>query len=169
LGGRLLAVTAAHVYRGYLDAKLGARRVLCHIGNVEFDPERRLVGIGQNVDIVTFDFTYEELRRVGKQALVVADAVLWPPPHPFSGQGAFLVGFPAASRLWLSWRAMSFGLYIGCPRINSVSDRQITCPFEREFWIDPVGRGLPQCAPPKEVPPRSDRSSCGFDYSISIE
>jgi hypothetical protein len=28
LGGRLLAVTAAHVYRGYLDAKLGARRVL---------------------------------------------------------------------------------------------------------------------------------------------
>jgi hypothetical protein len=38
---------------------------------------------------------------------------------------------------------MSFGLYTALPRINSASDRQITCPFEREFWIDAMGRGLP--------------------------
>jgi hypothetical protein len=143
LGGRLHLVTAAHVYRGYLAAKRKAQRILCHVGNVEFDPERRLIGLGQNVDVATFDFSYDELRSVGKQALVVADPTAWPPPHPFPGQGAFLAGFPGRSRLWLTSRSVSFGLYVASPRVNSASDRQITCPFEREYWIDPMGHGLP--------------------------
>jgi hypothetical protein len=145
LGGRLLLVTAAHVYHGYVAARRKYRRIRCHIGNAEFDPERRLVGLGQAVDIATFDFTYDELiRSVGsKQAIVVADPASWPPPHPFPGQTAFLAGFPGASRLWLTSRSLSFGLYTVAPRINSASDRQITCPFEREYWIDPTGHGLP--------------------------
>jgi hypothetical protein len=143
IGGRLLLVTAAHVYEGYLAAKRKARRILCHVGNVEFDPERRLVGLGQNVDIATFDFGYAELRNVAKQALAVADPTSWPPPHPFPGQAAFLAGFPGASRLWLTSRSVSFGLYTASPRINSASDRQITCPFDRQYWIDPTGHGLP--------------------------
>jgi hypothetical protein len=40
-------------------------------------------------------------------------------------------------------RDISFGLYLGQLRINNASDRSITCPFEREFWIDRMGRGLP--------------------------
>jgi hypothetical protein len=143
IGGRLLLVTAAHVYHGYVAARQKARRIVCHIGNAEFDPERRLIGLGQDVDIATFDFTYDEMRIVGKQALVVADPASWPPPHPFPGQGAFLAGFPAASRFWLTSRSVSFGLYTASPRINTASDRQITCPFEREYWIDPIGHGLP--------------------------
>ena len=123
IGGRLLLVTAAHVYHGYVAARRKARRILCHIGNAEFDPERRLVGFGQAVDIATFDFTYDELRIVGKQALVVADPASWPPPHPIPNQGAFLAGFRGASRLWLTSRSVSFGLYTASPRINSASDR----------------------------------------------
>jgi hypothetical protein len=142
LGGRLLAVTAAHVYHGYLAAKRSANRILCHIENVEFDPEQRLRGLRDNVDIATFDFTYDELRRIGKQALVV-DGKSWPPPHPFSGQGAFLAGFPGTSRFWIDQRSISFGLYIGKAIINTASDQRITCPFEREYWIDVLGHGLP--------------------------
>jgi hypothetical protein len=89
------------------------------------------------------DFTYDELRSVGKQALVIADPASWPPQHPFPTQAAFLAGFPGASRLWLKSRSLSFGLYTASPRINNASDRQITCPFEREHWIDPIGHGLP--------------------------
>jgi hypothetical protein len=73
----------------------------------------------------------------------VADPAAWPPPHPFPGQTAFLAGFPGRSRLWLNFSSISFGLYVAAPRINSASDRQITCPFEREYWIDPTGHGLP--------------------------
>lgn len=142
VGGRLLAVTARHVYDAYLTAMQKYRRVTCHVENIEFNPERRLRGYRANVDIVTFDFTYEELMKIGKQALVVA-ADAWPPPHPVSGQAAILAGFPAAARIWINRRSISFGLYIASPRINSVSDQQITCPLEREFWIDIMGRGLP--------------------------
>ena len=141
--GRLLAVTAAHVFNGYLADKRRLARTICHVGNTQFDPERRLVGLGSNVDIATFDFTYDDLRKLGKQAMVITDAQQWPPPHPFPGQAAFFGDLPGASRIWLNWRSVSFGLYTASPRINSTSDRQITCPFERDLWIDVTGRGLP--------------------------
>lgn len=77
--------------------------------NVEFEPEQRFVARGASgaVDIALFDFTREELKHVGKQALA-ADLANWPPPHPFSGQSVFLAGFPSASRMWIGQRAMSF-------------------------------------------------------------
>src|SRR5437868_683214 len=108
-GGKLIAVTAAHVYRGFLESKRGAKRVICHIENVEFDPEARLIGLGNAVDITTFDFKHDELRKIGKQP---APAYSWPPPHPFSGQTAYFAGFPGVSRLWTDSRSISFGLYI---------------------------------------------------------
>ncbi len=144
LGGEFIGVTAAHVYRGYLESKPINGRKHCYLGNVEFDPERRLKGIGElkGVDIATFDLTYEELQKIGKRALV-ADASSWPPPHPFSGQGAYLAGFPAASRLWIDSGSLSYGLYVASPMINVASDRQITCPFAREYWVDVAGLGFP--------------------------
>jgi hypothetical protein len=144
VGGSLFAVTAAHVYEGYLKARKNSRRIICHIENVVFDPERRLRGLGQpdKVDIATFDFTHDELKKIGKQALV-ADPSSWPPPHPFSGQGAFIAGFPGISRLWTGWRSLSFGLYTASTMINVASEQRITCPFAREYWIDVMGHGLP--------------------------
>jgi hypothetical protein len=142
LGDRLFAVTAAHVFDGYLAAKRKAPSTICRIGNLEFDPERRLVGRRPSIDIATFDFSYDELRAVQKQALLV-DPNDWPPPHPFSGQGAIVSGFPGSLRLWTNWNAVNFGLYSGHLRINNASDRSITCPFEREYWIDTMGHGLP--------------------------
>ena len=142
IGGKLFAVTARHVYDAYMLAKKNYKRVICHVGNLEFNPERRLVGYDSSIDIVTFDFTYDELATTGKQAIVVASGT-WPPPHPMSGQAALLAGFPAASRLWINRRAISFGLYVASPMINSVSDAQVTCPLERDFWIEATGRHLP--------------------------
>src|SRR6476620_5859681 len=69
LNDRLLAVTAAHVYRGFVAAKALDRRTVCYIENVEFDAESKLVGIRDDIDIATFDFAYEELAKLGKQRL----------------------------------------------------------------------------------------------------
>jgi hypothetical protein len=114
----------------------------CRVENLEFEPERRVVGQGSNIDIATFNFSYDELRAIRKQGLV-ADSASWPPPHPFSGQGALFAGFPRASRLWIDRRSISFGLYSAFLRIDSSYDLQITCPFERDCWIDATERGLP--------------------------
>lgn len=143
-GERLFAVTAAHVLDGYLAAKRKSSSTLCRIENLEFDAESRLISRGTAIDLATFEFSYDELRALSpqKQAIMI-DPNAWPPPHPFSGQGAIVSGFPGVLRLWTAWRDISFGLYSGHLRINNASDRSITCPFEREYWIDTMGRGLP--------------------------
>jgi hypothetical protein len=146
IGEHLFAVTAAHVLDGYLAAKRKSPRTICRIGNLEFDPESRLIsrGTSTDIDIATFEVGYDELWALSpmKQAIQV-DRSEWPPPHPFSGQGAIVCGFPGSLRLWTAWRDVNFGLYSGHLRINNASDRSITCPFEREYWIDSMGNGLP--------------------------
>lgn len=142
IDGRSMGVTAAHVYRGYQESKRWARRIVCQIGNVEFDPDRRLIAVSDKVDIATFELTHDELARIGKVALVSA-AAEWPPHHPFSGQAAYYAGFPGATKLWLDRNSISFGLHIGSGPIGSAADHQISMPFERRYWIDTMGLGLP--------------------------
>jgi hypothetical protein len=138
---KLLFVTAAHVWDGFLLAKKKAgKKIICHVGNIEFDPEARLVGYNQGLDIATFDLRYEDLVRTGKQAI---STMLWPPPEPVVGQSIFLGGFPAVSRFWVRRNAMNFGLYLARNVIRTVSERQITSRFEREDWIPATGWRIP--------------------------
>jgi hypothetical protein len=108
--------------------------------------QTRLCSIGgttagvDKIDIATFRVTCDELRAIGKEAVVHQD---WPPHHPFTGQQARIVGFPGISRLWISEREISFGLYCGSPAVGTASDSQITLPFDRTSWVDSLGKGLP--------------------------
>src|SRR6266700_777545 len=73
IGERLFAVTAAHVLDGYLAAKRKSSSTICRIGNLEFDPESRLISRGTSADVATFEFSYAELRAQSprKQAILV--------------------------------------------------------------------------------------------------
>src|SRR5690242_9412075 len=53
--GRLLLVTAAHVYDGFLadQDKSGAANIVCHIENIRFDPKARLHGYNRGLDLAT--------------------------------------------------------------------------------------------------------------------
>jgi hypothetical protein len=146
---RIIGVTAAHVYRLYLEGKQMARgRIACQLGDLAFDPEARLIDVSDSIDIATFNVSADEVTQIGKQPFVVP-AEAWPPPHPSSarsghmGLTAYFAGFPEVSRLWINSRAVSFGLYIAGGPIGSASDRQISMPFERQFWLDISGLGLP--------------------------
>jgi hypothetical protein len=142
IGDRVMGVTAAHVYRGFLkDKEKSYPQIVCRIENLQINPEDRLCGLGtDSIDIATFELTWDELKSIGKQPIVV-DALDWPPPHPFEGQTAFLVGFPGRARLWLDPHTISFGLCIGMQPIGTAADHTITCPFEREYWVDTTGYG----------------------------
>lgn len=104
--------------------------------------QERFIDRNDDIDIATFRFSYAELRAVGKQPLMV-DPAAWPPRHPASGQAAVLLGFPRSTRIFTSLSEVHFGLYVAFPRISSVSDLQITCPFDREAWGDLAGLPLP--------------------------
>jgi hypothetical protein len=143
LRDKLFAVTAAHVYEGYLaDKKKSPRHIVCHIGNLLFDPEARLVSFGssQAIDIAIFSVTWDELRAVGKQAVVGAP---WPPPIPKVGQAVFLTGFPGTLRLWTSNRELSFAMYSGLNPVERVDDQFVTCVLDRAFWVGSEGERLP--------------------------
>ena len=148
--GKLFCITAAHVYRGYLDAKARYPGLPCRLGErpIVFDAENRLRSLGgttagvDNIDIATFHVTREELRAIGKEAIVYP-AGSWPPDHPFPDQQARIVGFPGISRLWINETEVSWGLYCGAPAVGNASDRQITFPFDRTSWVDSLGNGLP--------------------------
>jgi hypothetical protein len=144
-----MAVTAAHVYRLYLDGKQMARgRIACQLGDLSFDPEARLIDVSDDIDIATFNLSAADLAQIGKQPFTAA-ARDWPPPHPAPahrgsvGLAACFAGFPEGSRLWIDHYALSFGLYVASGPIGSASDRQISIPFERQFWVDTLGLGFP--------------------------
>jgi hypothetical protein len=149
IGGRIIAVTAAHVFRSYLKGKEMARgKIACQLGSLGFDPKERLIAVSDCIDIATFSVSADDLAKVGKQPFAVAGGD-WPPPHPSparpgrTGLTAYFAGFPEDSRLWINSQAISFGLYIAGGPIGSASDRQISMPFERQFWVDTLGLGFP--------------------------
>jgi hypothetical protein len=139
---RLFLVTAAHVYDGYLEAKQksGKGNIICHIDNILFDPEARIRGYNRGLDIATFEFSYDDLIQMRKQAIATSP---WPPPEPIETNAAFFGGFPGISRLWLRRNAVSFGLYLAHTPITTVTDRQITCRFDRDAWVPIEGRRIP--------------------------
>jgi hypothetical protein len=55
------------------------------------NPEARLRGYNLALDIATFDFSYEELMRMGKQAIPGSP---WPPPEPIPELAVWFGGFP---------------------------------------------------------------------------
>jgi hypothetical protein len=141
LEDNLFAVTAAHVYEGYLEDKGAQRHVPCHIGNLPFEPEKRLVGLGRSktIDIATFSLTWDELRVIRKQSVMGSP---WPPRVPKTGEAAFLGGFPGKWRTWTG-RVLQFDMYAGLNPVNQVDDRSVTCVLERPFWVRTAGKPLP--------------------------
>ena len=148
-GRGLLAITAGHVYREYEATKRQFPRTRCRIGNIDFDPEAAFLCCRWDrenrraPDIATFSFTYDQLKTIGRHAMMVPKPSDWPPRIPKHNQTAFVGGFPGRGRIWLGPREVSFGLCAAMTAITNVSDYQITCRSERDGLVDVTGKGLP--------------------------
>lgn len=141
------AVTAGHVCREYLRDRSSARRVICQVGNLDFDPQARLIGQRDQPDIATFRITRADLRIIGKEA-VVHDKDHWPPSPLHPGQAVIVAGFPGQERLVrlrkdFTPREINFGLYYCNTLVTTVVHDQLTCRFERVNWVDSFGHGVP--------------------------
>lgn len=141
-GHGIFAVTAAHVFREYLEAKRTAVEIGCQLGSVLFDPEAQLICSRDDLDIATFRVSASEAKQIDK-AIVTAGPPNWEPLSPAAGDFAFFAGFPAQSRGMTSRADFVTAPYFAMPKITSVTDRQVTCRFDREKMIDFSGNGLP--------------------------
>jgi hypothetical protein len=141
-GHGLFAVTAAHVFAEYREAKKTAHRIVCQLGHALFDPEMRLISCRDELDIATFRVSEDEAKQIKKPA-VKPDPPIWEPLNPAVGNFAFFAGFPAQTRGMTSSGDFVTAPYFAMPAITSVTDHQITCRLDREKMIDLGGNGLP--------------------------
>ena len=142
-GQGVLAITAAHVFRGYCEAKSGAHGIVCQLGDALFDPEACLIAFNEDLDIATFAVDADLLAQIDKP-VVRPDLSSWAPLEPHEREFAFFAGFPAQSRgMSPTGRTFAAVPYFAMPPMTRVTDRQITCRFEREKLIDFSGSGLP--------------------------
>jgi len=149
---RPILVTAAHVYRQYVDDWGRRGPLLCQIANtVVRDLRIHLIACGNlgirpnqresEPDIATFRLPAGAADRIGKKA-VMAPRDSWPPP-PKVGEQVMFAGFPGQERIFLNQGKMSFGFHSGMSAATSITEHQITLRLEREFMLDHHGDGLP--------------------------
>lgn len=138
-GEGTFGVTADHVYQGYLEAKAALPNLSCQLFGLAITPEHRLIARHTSLDIATFRITDEEVRRIGRRV----HQPNWPPQPPEIGQGVMFAGFPSVERIINDPNEVNFGIYFGSPLVTAVSDRNISCVFERQHWVDILGAGLP--------------------------
>lgn len=142
---KLLAVTARHVILEYKRALAEEPATLCQIGNIRFQPEDRLIGIGTRADIATLSITEEELGKIGKHP-----TSYWPPAPPDDDdRGVLLAGYPAAELVMEGPRIGSFGIYAAAAIAQRTTDWQLSCRVEWDNVREIPGLG--------SLPPR------GFD------
>ena len=136
-------VSAGHVFSQFLADNRRASRLGSQIGNVEFDLESRLIDTGHDrrIDIATFHIEPSEVAALGKQTVVGTDGP-WPlPPNP--GEVAFFGGFLGSQRIAIGPNEVSFGLHLGMTPVSDYTEYQIRCRFDRRYWVDSRGLGLP--------------------------
>jgi hypothetical protein len=137
------AVTAGHVFEQFMKDRTELRVRGCQIGNVGFNPEERLIDWGRDrkIDLATFRITPEEIAEVGKQVVRGTDG-RWPAP-PNVGEVVYFGGFPGHERIEVAARELSFGLHSGMVPLTDMTEYQLCCRFDRRYWVDIRGLGLP--------------------------
>jgi hypothetical protein len=102
-----------------------------------------LIAWGKNLglDIATFRITPVEVAAVGKKIVRGIDGP-WPPP-PNEGEVVYFGGFPGCERDRIAGKEFVFGLHSAMVPLTSFTEYQLCCQFDRRYWVDIRGLGLP--------------------------
>ena len=102
--------------------------------------EQRL-GRDRKIDIATFRITPQEIAEIGKNVVIGTDGT-WPAP-PNVNEVVYFGGFPGCERINVAPNEFSFGLHSGMVPLTDYTEHQIGCRFDRRYWVDVRGLGLP--------------------------
>jgi hypothetical protein len=141
-GERKFVVTAAHVYRSYIEEKQTGNASNCQLANVPFELEDRLISVSHSTDIATFEISEKEIESLNFTVLRGSNAT-WPPPRPEENNMVVVSGFPGIERIQTEQDAYNFGYYCFNTPVNSISEKHFGCSFDRSYWRDAIGKGLP--------------------------
>jgi hypothetical protein len=88
-----------------------------------------LIDRNVELDIATFHVSGDEIRRAKKIAFTMEPFV------PQEGKGVFFAGFPATALEQIGPATYNAGIMSGLVVASRVSDRNISCQFEREYMV----------------------------------
>ena len=144
-GQNTFVVTAAHVYEDYITAKAEGTIIPCQLSNIEFDLEERRISNNdsESMDIATFSISDDEITSLNKSVLHGSQSS-WPPAQPNVGEAVVVAGYPGIETIEKKEHEYSFGLHCFNTPVSSVSPRHFGCSFERQYWVDVFGQGLPE-------------------------
>lgn len=138
----IIGITADHVYQGYLDEKDKNQSIKCYIMQEVFDIENKLIDRNSKLDVATFTFTEIEIEKIAR-AVYRIEPKYWPVDPPIEGQEVIFAGYPGVDR-HIRGQVVDIGCHMALHRVQSISDKDISCVFEREYMVDALGHGLPQ-------------------------
>lgn len=131
-GAGPFAITADHVYRGYLDDRASLAGVNCQISSELFDPEDRLISRSTDADLATFCLDSGEIASMSK--LAHGAPLPWPPTPPPEGSGIFLGGYPGHERSVMG-DAIEWGFARGLEVATAPREDRLSIVFNRENWV----------------------------------
>ena len=137
-------VTANHVFQGFRAAKQQHEDAICIVGDVPFDPVKRLIAFDSAYDVATFRVLKEEIAQLESNAgkiVLRGSQSTWPPEPPAIDRGVFFVGFPGDGRAMKPYRGNSvveidWTGYTSLAVASGVSTTDITLLFDHEQDFD---------------------------------
>src|SRR6266446_4177401 len=127
-------VTAHHVVeRDFKQIERVEPRVLLHLGATQFKPKDRLVHVDADADVAFLDVTQHEAEAVGSW---IYDSTTWPPETPGLGAMVGIAGYPKVIRMREGPKKWKFNAFVTQTPLSSVNERQLSCAFKREEWVE---------------------------------
>ncbi len=138
---KLIGITAAHVYQGYVDASIANPNLRCILYDTEFNITERIIDHSTELDIATFELSEEELQQMGGR-FPHEPYQDWPPSTLQEGRGVVFAGYPGVYREEEDWN-VSWSPYSALAITSVVAEDRIMVQFEREFMVPEDGKALP--------------------------
>ncbi len=107
-GNSRFAVTAYHVYKGFVDTLSKNKNTKCQISNLEIKLNNRIIGFSPELDLLTFSISDSEIKKIGK-IFLQRNQTAWPPNPPEQGKGVFFAGYQGEEKTFSPFLSNKLG------------------------------------------------------------
>ena len=133
LRDRFFFLTARHVLDDYDRLRKHNPDLLAHLGQTQFNPHERLVYRDDDADLAFLQVSEQETADLGRWIYKPMD---WPPAAPEVGDLVDIVGYPGVIRVHQGEKQFHFRGFRTQSEVTNINDRQFSCQFDREQWVE---------------------------------
>lgn len=134
-GHKQFAITAYHVYEGFLNSVKLDNETKAQITNEIFNPTINIIDYSKELDLITFQVDKSLVKNNGKRFFKGIQST-WPPAPPEKDKGVFFAGYPGNEKILEKNKTINWGIFSGLCIVKSITDKYISVQFEEEYVLD---------------------------------